>query len=70
MMFESWEASEWLLLAVLVLWALRLAYKFGRETGRDEIAELVRQNPQHAIQAIEAQRAAEGRFRKWARGRD
>lgn len=69
-MFESWEASEWLLPAVLVLWALRLAYKFGRETGRDEMAALVRKDPQLALQSVEAERAAEGRFRRWARGRD
>ena len=69
-MFESWEASEWLLLAVLVLWAVRLAYKFGRETGRDEMAALVRKDPQLALRSIEAERAAEGRFRRWARGRD
>ena len=69
-MFESWEASEWLLLAVLVLWSWRLAYKFGRETGRDEMAALVREDPQLALRTIEAERAAEGRLRKWARGRN
>lgn len=69
-MFESWEASEWLLLAVLVLWAVRLAYKFGRETGRDEMAALVREDPQLALRAIEAERAAESRLRRWARGRN
>ncbi|UXC90520.1 hypothetical protein EGM87_16025 [Sphingobium sp. RSMS] len=69
-MIKSWEASEWLLLAVLVLWALRLAYKFGRETGRDEMAALVREDPQFALRSVEAERAAEGRFRRWARGRN
>lgn len=69
-MFDGWSWQDAVLAAVMFIWSLRLAYKFGRETGRDEVAELVRKDPDGALRQIEAGRAAEGRFRKWARGRE
>lgn len=66
---ESWAVSEWLALVLFVGWALRLAYKFGRETGRDETLEQFMRDPKQAAKDAEAGRAAEGRFRRWARGR-
>lgn len=69
-MFDSWSWQEWLIAAVAVGWSLRLAYKFGLETGKDELADLIRRDPQGGLARIEAAQATEGRFRKWARGRE
>ena len=68
-MFDSWSGADWLLVAVAVGWALRLSYKFGLETGKDELIDRLRRNPQQTLSQIEAERSAEGRFRRRARGR-
>ena len=68
-MFDITGWTNWLLLAVVGGWALRLAYKFGLETGREETAARFMEDPQRALRQIEVERAAEGRFRRWARGR-
>lgn len=68
-MFGEGNASEWLLLAIGVGVALRVTYKFGLETGREETAARFRDDPQLTLEQIQAERSAEGRFRRWARGR-
>ena len=69
-MGEEWGLSEWLAIVLLVAWALRLSYKFGRETGKDEVVEQFRRDPERTLRDIEVERARESRFRRWARGRD
>lgn len=69
-MFGEGNWSEWLLLAVAGGWALRLSYKLGLETGREDAIAQFKEDPRSALQQIDAERAAEGRFRRWARGRN
>ena len=67
-MLGEGNSSEWLLLAIVVGVALRVAYKFGLETGREETSARFKEDPQLTLQQIHAERSAEGRFRRWARG--
>lgn len=64
-----WNWPDWLLACVLSLWALRVSYRFGVETGKDDAVERFRADPDQALRNFEAERAAEGPFRRWARGR-